>query len=210
MLDTFCGSPQYAAPELFKDEAYVGPPVDVWAMGVLLFFMVTGTMPFRADTITNVRRCVLQGVYALPTWVSAPCQRLIQGILKPEPTERCALDQMLGCEWLLPVEILRPICHLYQLNPVHLHKLGSGWAKHEEVHVALQELGVTEEYILNSQGRNSRSPISGIHRIVLHRIQRNSETECLPLITGVVKDPKRDSLHAYRNLRHTSKLCVLS
>lgn len=210
MLDTFCGSPPYAAPELFKDEAYMGPPVDVWAMGVLLFYMVTGTMPFRADTVPKLRRCVLQGVYVLPTWVSAPCQRLIRGILKPEPTERCALDQMLGCDWLLPVEILRPIPQLYQLNPVHLLKLGPGWAEQEEVHAALQELGVTEEHILNNQGKNSQSPLTGIYRIVLHRIQRNRGTECLPLITDVIKDPKRDGLRAYRNLRHTSKLCVIS
>lgn len=188
----------------------MGPPVDVWAVGVLLFFMVTCTLPFRADTVNMLCRCVLQGVYVLPTWVSAPCQRLIRGILKPEPTERCALDQMLGCEWLLPVEILRPVPTLYQLNPLHLLKVGSGWAEQEELHAALQELGGTEEHILNNQGKNSRSPIAGIYRIVLHRIQRSRGTECLPLITGVFKDPKRDSLHAYRNLRHTSKLCVLS
>ncbi|KAI5625130.1 serine/threonine-protein kinase NIM1-like [Silurus asotus] len=210
MLDTFCGSPLYAAPELFKDEAYIGPPVDVWAMGVLLFFMVTGTMPFRADTVPKLRRCVLQGVYVLPIWVSAPCQRLIRGILKADPTERCGLDQMLGCEWLLPVEILRPIPHLNQLNPVHLLKVRQGWAEQEELHAVLQKLGVTEEHILNNQRKNCRSPITGIYRIVLHRVQKKRGSECLPLITGVVKDPKRDSLRAYRNLRHTSKLCVIS
>ncbi|XP_053333972.1 LOW QUALITY PROTEIN: serine/threonine-protein kinase NIM1 [Clarias gariepinus] len=210
MLDTFCGSPPYAAPELFKDEAYMGPPVDVWAMGVLLFFMVTGTMPFRADTLRKLRHCVLQGVYVLPTWVSAPCQRLIEGILKPEPTERCALDQMLGCEWLLPVDILRPIPHLDQLNPDHLLRMWPIWPEREEVYAVLQEIGVTEEHILNNKGKNSQSPVTGIYRIVLHRIQKYRGTECLPLITGVVKDPKRDSLRAYRNLRHTSKLCTLS
>lgn len=210
MLDTFCGSPPYAAPELFKDEAYLGPPVDAWAMGVLLFFMVTATMPFRADTVPKLRRCVLQGAYVLPTWVSAPCQRLIRGILKPEPTERCALDQMLGCEWLLPVEIVRPVPHLHQLNSVHLLQAGPGSARQEEVRAALQELGVTEEHIINNQSKNSRSPITGIYRIILHRTQRKRGAECLPLITGVVRDPKRDGLRAYRNLRHTSKLCVLS
>ncbi|XP_072518386.1 serine/threonine-protein kinase NIM1 [Salminus brasiliensis] len=212
MLDTFCGSPPYAAPELFKDESYLGPPVDVWAMGVLLFFIVTGTMPFRADTVPKLRRCVIEGAYILPVWVSAPCQCLIRGILKPEPSERYALDQMLGCEWLLPVELFRPAWPLCQLNPVHLLEAGSGRLNQEEedVRAILQELGVTEAHILNNQSRKSRSPFTGMYRIVLHRIQRNSGTEHPPMITGVVKDPKRDSLRAYRNLRHTSKLCVLS
>ncbi|CAM4667700.1 unnamed protein product [Leuciscus chuanchicus] len=211
-LDTFCGSPPYAAPELFKDESYIGPPVDVWAMGVLLFFMVTGSLPFRADTVAKLRQSVLDGAYVLPTWVSAPCQRLIRGILKPEPLERCALDQMLGCEWLLPVELFRPIPPLYQLNPIHLVEADPGELDRdqEEVKGILEKLGVTHEHILNNQGKRVRSPITGVYRILLHRVKRNRGAEFVPTISGVVKDPKRDSLRAYRNLRHSSKLCILS
>ncbi len=211
-LDTFCGSPPYAAPELFKDESYFGPPVDVWAMGILLFFMVTGTLPFRADTVAKLRRSVLEGAYVLPTWVSAPCQRLIRGILKSEPLERCALDQMLGCEWLLPVELFRPIPPLYQLNPIHLIEASPGELDRDqkEVKVILEKLGVTQEHILNNQGKRSRSPITGIYRILLHRVKRNNGAESAPIISGVVKDPKKESLRAYRNLRHSSKLCVIS
>uniref|UniRef100_A0A672JPD1 non-specific serine/threonine protein kinase n=1 Tax=Salarias fasciatus TaxID=181472 RepID=A0A672JPD1_SALFA len=87
-LDTFCGSPPYAAPELFRDECYLGPQVDVWAMGVLLFFMVTGTMPFRAETMGKLRRCIMDCAYSVPPWVPGPCQRLIRGILKAAPAER--------------------------------------------------------------------------------------------------------------------------
>ncbi|XP_056587120.1 serine/threonine-protein kinase NIM1 isoform X2 [Triplophysa dalaica] len=211
-LDTFCGSPPYAAPELFKDDSYIGPPVDVWAMGVLLFFMVTGTLPFRADTVAKLRRAVLEGAYVLPPWVSAPCQQVIRGILKPDPSERCALDQMVGCEWLLPVELFHPIPPLHQLNPIHLLEAGPGKLDRdqEEVKAILEKLGITQEHIYNNQGKSIRSPITGVYRILLHRIRKSRGAESAPTISGVVKDPKRDSLRAYRNLLHTSKLCVLS
>lgn len=46
LLKTSCGSPNYAAPELFLSKPYLGPPVDVWALGVMLFGMLTGEFPF--------------------------------------------------------------------------------------------------------------------------------------------------------------------
>ncbi|KAK9532807.1 hypothetical protein VZT92_010174 [Zoarces viviparus] len=205
-LDTFCGSPPYAAPELFRDECYLGPSVDVWAMGVVLFFMVTGSMPFRAETMGKLRRCVIECAYTVPPWVPGPCQRLIKGILKKAPAQRYAVDQMLGCDWLLPVQFLWPP------EPASLDSERGDLAEEveEEVRGLLEELGFSTEHLQNNQPKNSRSPVTGVYRILLHRAQKRRGCDSPPVVRGMVRDPKREGLRAYRGLRHTSKFCVLS
>uniref|UniRef100_A0A665WQS8 non-specific serine/threonine protein kinase n=1 Tax=Echeneis naucrates TaxID=173247 RepID=A0A665WQS8_ECHNA len=212
-LDTFCGSPPYAAPELFRDESYLGPPVDVWAMGVLLFFMVTGTMPFRAETMGKLRRCIIEGTYSVPPWMPGPCQKLIKGILKTAPAERYAVEQMMGCDWLLPVEFPWTLVPAESLSP--LQSLLESESKDleemvEEVRGSLEELGFTTEHLRNNQPKDSRNPFTGVFRILLHQAQKRRGCDCPPVVRGMVRDPKREGLRAYRGLRHTSKFCVLS
>ena len=213
-LNTFCGSPPYAAPELFRDEHYLGVFVDIWALGVMLFFMVTGTMPFRADTVAKLKRCILEGAYTLPTWVPEPCQRLLRGILQPLPCERCGVEQMMGCEWLLPVDFPRAM-EPFKLDPSYLAE-GAGPSELEEeeaeVRGALEALGITSEHILNNQGKDCRSSITGAYRILLHRAHKRRALDSMPVVTHVVEPSagaKKERLKVYRGLRHTSKLCVV-
>lgn len=100
LLSTFCGSPPYAAPELFRDESYRGPYVDYWALGVLLYFIVTATMPFRAQTIVSLKKLIIDCRYDIPTFVSVECCQLIAGFLQSDPLKRYNLEHARATRWL--------------------------------------------------------------------------------------------------------------
>ncbi|KAM7533809.1 hypothetical protein Aperf_G00000104859 [Anoplocephala perfoliata] len=100
LLTTHCGSPQYAAPELFKGESYDGPLVDVWSLGVILYILVCGSFPFPGESLGDIRSQVLRGLVRFPFFLSSACEQVIRGMLQVEPSKRLRLEQVTTTPWM--------------------------------------------------------------------------------------------------------------
>ncbi|KAK6755401.1 hypothetical protein RB195_014022 [Necator americanus] len=99
-LDTFCGSPPYAAPELFQGKKYDGPEVDVWSLGVILYTLVSGSLPFDGQNLKELRERVLRGKYRIPFYMSTDCENLLKKFLVLNPARRGTLETIMKDRWM--------------------------------------------------------------------------------------------------------------
>ena len=99
-LETFCGSPPYAAPELFQGKAYTGPEVDVWSLGVILYVLTTGYLPFDGKTLAEMRESVCKAKFRIPFYLSENTEKLLRKMLVKDPSKRATLDLLLDDPWL--------------------------------------------------------------------------------------------------------------
>ncbi|KAI2805142.1 MAP microtubule affinity-regulating kinase 1 [Blomia tropicalis] len=99
-LDTFCGSPPYAAPELFQGKKYDGPEVDVWSLGVILYTLVSGSLPFDGANLKELRDRVLRGKYRIPFYMTTECENLLKKFLVLNPAKRASLETIMKDKWM--------------------------------------------------------------------------------------------------------------
>ncbi|OSD03815.1 Pkinase-domain-containing protein [Trametes coccinea BRFM310] len=124
LMQTSCGSPCYAAPELvISDGLYVGSAVDIWSCGVILYAMLAGYLPFDddpanpdGDNINLLYKYIVNTPLSFPDYISDDARDLLSIMLVPDPARRADLPTIMAHRWLAPY------AHLFQKSVAELER----------------------------------------------------------------------------------------
>uniref|UniRef100_A0A665U011 non-specific serine/threonine protein kinase n=1 Tax=Echeneis naucrates TaxID=173247 RepID=A0A665U011_ECHNA len=172
LLKTWCGSPPYAAPELFEGKEYDGPKVDIWSLGVVLYVLVCGALPFDGSTLQNLRARVLSGKFRIPFFMSTDCEYLIRHMLVLEPSRRLTMEQICKNKWMRQgdpdPEFDRLIAECEQVKTERETELIN-----EQVLIAMSEMGFKQESTLQSLQTDAYDHYSAIYSLLADRLKKH-------------------------------------
>lgn len=165
-LNTWCGSPPYAAPELFQGKEYIGPEVDIWSLGVVLYVLVCGSLPFDGSNLQKLRARVLAGKYKIPFYMSPECEKLLKKILVLDPQKRSKMDDIKKDHWFNTDFENEPI-----INSTIDHDL-SRLTPDEEKQVFQEclDIGIDKQQLEASLKQNLYDHISATYYVLRSRI----------------------------------------
>ncbi|XP_056139479.1 serine/threonine-protein kinase SIK3 homolog isoform X2 [Lampris incognitus] len=179
LLKTWCGSPPYAAPELFEGKEYDGPKVDIWSLGVVLYVLVCGALPFDGSTLQNLRARVLSGKFRIPFFMSTDCEYLIRHMLVLEPSRRLSMEQICKNKWMRQgdpdPDFDRLIAECEQVKTERETELIN-----DQVLMAMSEMGLDRERTLQSLHTDAYDHYSAIYSLLADRLKKHKTLRVAP------------------------------
>lgn len=148
-LHTFCGSLYFAAPELLKADPYVGPEVDIWSFGVVLYVLVCGKVPFDDENASVLHEKIKKGKFEYPQHLSIDLVSLLSKMLVVEPSKRATLTQVIKHQWIQEGYDFSPPSYLLPSTPLKVENLSTEVIK-EMVRLELaQDVQETKQKLTN-------------------------------------------------------------
>ena len=98
-LQTACGTPFYAPPEMLEGLQYNGEASDIWSCGIILYAMLCGTLPFKESEEEIIVKKIKTHDYIIPNYLSKEAQDMLYHILKINPEERFTIDKIKEHPW---------------------------------------------------------------------------------------------------------------
>nr|XP_005489057.1 serine/threonine-protein kinase SIK1 [Zonotrichia albicollis] len=167
-LSTWCGSPPYAAPEVFEGKEYEGPHLDIWSLGVVLYVLVCGSLPFDGPNLPTLRQRVLEGRFRIPYFMSEDCETLIRRMLVVDPTKRITISQIKQHKWMQADPSLQQQQSLSFSMQNYNSNLGD---YNEQVLGIMQTLGIDRQRTVESLQNSSYNHFAAIYYLLLERLK---------------------------------------
>ena len=162
LLQSSCGSPCYAAPEMIKGIQYHGLDTDIWSSGILLYLMLCKSFPFNDKNNSKLYQKILSGKFNLPNYLSNEAKDLLSKLLKVNPIERIKLDEIKKHPWF----------NLY--NPKNNYFYGIDINKiimpiDEEIIIDMINIGIEPNIVIDNIIRNYNNNITTIYYLLLQK-----------------------------------------
>lgn len=144
-----CGTPAYLAPEIIKNQGYQGGSVDIWSIGIVLYTMLCGTIPFKASNVLDLHKVILTGVFEVPLELSQLAGDLLKKIIVVDPHTRYSLEEILNHPWFAtknPKEIDKSLPQFFPCAPKENYS--EKYQEHIIAHMA--DLGFPIHYTTDS------------------------------------------------------------
>ena len=94
LINEFCGTPSYVPPELVQGKAHFGKPVDIWAIGVVLYKLLTNEYPFGAESDKMLKKNILEVKFSFPDYLSLQSREFIKAMVRQKPEDRLMIEEV--------------------------------------------------------------------------------------------------------------------
>ena len=196
LLESSCGSPSYAAPEMLIGKKYRAPPVDIWSSGVVLYAMICGYLPFEDDDDDNLYEKICKGKFTIPKHVSENARDLLNKILVTDPQKRFTITQIKNHPWF----------HLYNNKGKLMVNEGLVLIKYvipidEDIVSSMSsKYGIAQDKIRISILSNKHDDIYTIYYLLLQKKIRNKKKSIADIKSDLFRkylDNKSNQLESY-------------
>ena len=172
LLQTACGSPCYAAPEMIAGKLYKGSTVDIWSSGIVLFAMICGYLPFENPNTSKLYKMILRGEFEIPNHVSYEGKNLLKSILRTDPDARFTIDDIKKHEWFT-----------YEKIPNEITSFEASMKTNTKIIKQMAEYGFTDEKKI---------------KVMIKQNKHNKETVTYYLLKTRAQDRMRDMQRKFK------------
>ena len=120
ILTDQCGTPAYIAPEILENKGYEGPPVDIWSSGVVLYAMLSGTVPFKSNNLNDLQNLIMTGNFKELSDLSKESNDLLHKLLQINPKKRITIEEALNHPWFNNINNIGVNNNIFEDNKLSL------------------------------------------------------------------------------------------